>query len=63
MVAVDEFDSKITNYYKEHYDRYELSQYKIPNIEEDLSGDEGWPEEDKVVDEGTAPQEKKIQSY
>jgi len=50
MVAVDEFDSKITNYYKEHYDRYELSQYKIPNIEEDLSGDEGWPEEDKVVE-------------
>ena len=61
LIDVDEFDSKITNYYKEHYDRYELSQYKIPNIEDDLSGDEAWPDDDiNKADEGTAPQERKF---
>jgi len=38
-----------------------LSQYKIPNIEDDLSGDEGWPEEEaNKKDGGTAPQDKKF---
>ena len=44
------------NYYQQHYDRYNLVSYNIPNITDDGNDDRKMPDDrEEVEDEGTAP--------
>lgn len=44
------------SYYQSHYDRYNLVNYNVPLITEDILDDRKMPDDrEEVEDEGTAP--------
>jgi hypothetical protein len=52
MAAAD----NIMAYYQQHFDRYNLISYNVPNITEDVLIDHKMPDDrEEVEDEGTAP--------
>lgn len=47
---------QIMSYYQQHYDRYNLVNYNVPLITEDILVDHKMPDDrEEVEDEGTAP--------
>lgn len=46
----------LMSYYQQHYDRYNLANYNVPLITEDVLVDHKMPDDrEEVEDEGTAP--------
>ena len=44
------------SYYQQHYDRYNLNNYNVPSITEDVLDDRKMPDDrEEIEDEGTAP--------
>ena len=55
LVEMSSVDN-ILSYYQQHYDRYNLISYNVPNITEDVLNDHKMPDDrEEVEDEGTAP--------
>jgi len=55
LVDINQMD-QLMSYYQQHYERYNLANYNVPSITEDILNDKKMPDDrEEVEDEGTAP--------